>query len=399
MVILGFLLMVMCYTVPTENAHDTVIENAPFMEKKYDAIPFYNSTKYDVFSDAVYLSEVSFYNKNVSLVENAMNVYGAKDLTNFQTYASGDESVMGGYPRYWHGNLVILKPLFYFLDYSAVKVLELFFELVMFVIIVKLMIENNLKDYIIPFLFSIFLIHPEVIGINLQYWILFNIMLISVAVLLKFKEKLFKNNRLLYYFLIVGMSTNFLDILTFPLVTFGVPMIFCILLDDDSSLKENLLKIISFGLIWIVGYAGMWVSKWIISSVLLNADVIGDALRKIFIRTSTVEYTRVDAILENLLVYKKKSYLIIFALIGVYYIRKLIPVIKNISRLDLNRVIPFMIMAILPFGWFFILSNHSYIHAFFTYRILLIFFFAIFCSLEYLCAKKIDSKECHESEC
>lgn len=48
-------------TVPTESAHDTVIKRMLLSWKKYDALPFYKSAKYEVYRDAVFLSEVSFY--------------------------------------------------------------------------------------------------------------------------------------------------------------------------------------------------------------------------------------------------------------------------------------------------------------------------------------------------
>ena len=380
---LGFSLMVVTYTLPTDNAQKVIVDNPNVINHSY-ATPSYITTHLDFYTDSIILSEVSYYNKNVSLIDNALSVYGIREESDFQSFVAGNESVIKDYPRYWHGNLVILKPLFLFFDYDSIKILELFFELVMVIGIIKLMSENNLKNYIIPFLFSICLIHPEVIGLSLQFSAMFNIMLVSVYILLRFKEFLFKNNRLYYYFLVVGMATSFFDLSTYPLVSLGVPLIFYMLMNDNqSNLKDNILKIILFGLVWSVGFFGMWLSKLIISTIILDKNIIMNAFKQFIFRTSSVEFTRSDAILNNILVYKKRAYLVIIGCMLIYYVKRAIDSKRFFKKDNFKSLIPFIIIALMPFVWYFLVSNHSYIHSFFTYRELVIFFFAIMCMLEY----------------
>lgn len=388
-VILCFSLMVVTYTLPTDNAHESIVEDAnQFSNLHFSTIPEYDTTRLDLYSDSIILSEICYYNHNVSLLDNSMSNYGTRDGHDFGKFVDGNESVIKDYARYWHGNLVILKALFLFLDYNAIKILELFFEVVMIIFITKLMCENNLKNYIIPFILSLFLIHPEVIGLSMQYFSMFNIMLISVCILLKFKEKLFKNNRLSYYFLAVGMIANFVDLTTYPLITFGIPAIFYLLLQKDQvPIKHNIIKILLFAIVWSVGFIGMWLSKWIISSIILNKNVVANALEQFSWRVSSTEFSRFDAILANVSIYHKKAYLIIFGLIGIYYIKRLIDVRNNLTLNSIKQILPFLCIALMPFAWYFVVSNHSFIHYWFTYRELFIFFFAVLCSLEYLIIK------------
>ena len=191
-------------------------------------------------------------------------------------------------------------------------------------------------------------------------------MLLSLIILLKYKEFLFKDKRLLYYFLVVGMVTSYSDLLTYPLVTFAIPMIFCLLLEmDNNNLKDAILKIVLFAVVWTVGYAGMWACKWVISSFVLNKDVITMALNQLLFRVdpnSYGDFSRIDAVLKNVLVYKKRAYMIIFAFIGVYYVKRLISHRKNIKVNKVKRVVPLLIMAAAPFVWYFVACNHSYIH-------------------------------------
>ena len=244
--ILGFSLLTISYMIPCDNAFNQINENSPDILDAYTfSIPTYNTTKGDMYTDKIILSQISYYNQNVSLIENAMGAYRTNPDT-FSEYIEGDESTIHDHTQYWHGNLVIYKPIFYFLDYNGFKVLDLFLELVLIIFVLKLMIERNLKNYCVPLLLSLFLIHVEVIGLSLQYSTMFYIMLISIIILLKYKNFLFKENRLFYYFLVIGMASSYFDLLTYPLVSFGVPMIFYLLLNDSSDLKDNFVKIVLF---------------------------------------------------------------------------------------------------------------------------------------------------------
>ena len=388
LVMLGFSLMVLSCTIPTDNAYASFSQDDVLSDGLYPMlIPGYQSTELDMYTDSKILSEVSYYNRSQSLISNSMRNYGTKGK-NFDKFIKGEENVFQDHPHYWCGNLAVLRPLFYFIDYNSFRVLELFFELIMVLAILRQMIERNLKKFIVPFLLALFLIHPETIGMTIQYSVVFNIMVILVYALLRFNDALFEGNRFFYYFLTIGMATSFLDLLTYPLVSFAVPMTFYLLLERNrSNLKDNVMKFILFGLTWSIGYVGMWASKWVISSILLNENIVAYSLNKLLFRTSNVEFARMDAILMNLSVYRHKSYLIIFALIAIYYAKRFIDLKERISLGNLKGALPFLLVAMLPFVWYLFASNHSYIHFWFTYRELVIFFFAILCTLELVIEK------------
>jgi hypothetical protein len=188
------------------------------------------------------------------------------------------------------------------------------------------------------------------------------------------------------------MVANFFDLTTFPLITLGIPAIFYLLLEkDDKSLKDNFIRVLLFAIVWSVGFFGMWFSKWAISSVLLDRNIVANAFEQFSLRVSSVEFTRFDAILQNILIYKKRAYLIVLGLIGIYYIKRFVSARNRIAVNNAKYVIPLLFIALMPFAWYFVVSNHSYIHFWFTYRELLIFFFAIMCSLEYF----LLNDECH----
>lgn len=390
-VLLGFLLMCVTYSLPNENVHDHIMKDVEvFKELHPIIIPNDSTTLLDVFTDSIIITELLDKTEYDSNSKNAMAVYGASP-SDFNSFIEGNKDVTFQYPRYWHGNLVVYHTFFNFIDYDGIKILQLFCELILIIGILKMMIDNNLKCYTIPFIISLFFIHPEVIGLSMQYAPIFFIMLISVFILLKFKDKLLENNNLIYYFLIIGMATSFFDLLTYPLITLGTPLIFYLLLENNKkSLKENMMKLLLFVGIWFFGYIGMWVSKWIISSIVLNQDIISNGLEVISVRSSTEGVSRFDALFKNISIYNYPYYIGIMILIGIYYIARLIKIKETITINKLKKIIPFLLIGITPFLWYLFASNHSYIHYWMTYRILFVFFFAIMCSLEYLITKRTN---------
>ncbi len=381
--------MCVTYSMPNDNIYNNVIKDTNMFDTLYPRlIPGDPATIIDVYTESKIITELLDRNEYASSVKNAMAVFSITPK-DFNSFINGNTNVTWEYPRYWHGYLVGYNILFNFFDYTGVKIINLLFELVLIIGILKSMLDKNLKNYIIPFVMSLFFIHPEVIGFTLDYAPVFNVMLISVYILLKFKDKLFVNNNLIYYFMIIGMCTSFFDFLTFPLICLGAPLVFYLLLENNNlSLKEIIVKILLFACVWAIGYAGMWISKWIIASIVLNQNVVLNAFSVVSVRSSVQGVSRFDALFKNILIYNNNFYyMVIMGLVGIYYIIRLIKVKECLTVKKLKETIPLLLICITPFLWYILVSNHSYIHYWMTYRILFVFFFAIMCALEYLIMK------------
>lgn len=87
------------------------------------------------------------------------------------------------------------------------------------------------------------------------------------------------------FFMLNGICVAFFDLLTYPLVAFGVPLILALLLDGFTTVKEGIKKLATYSFGWIIGYAGMWGGKWLAGSVLTGKDLFSDAIAQIGLRT------------------------------------------------------------------------------------------------------------------
>lgn len=386
-ILLGVALIVVAYMLPTNRIKENIKKSINTFE---DEGPYcvvvngYIGTQLDNFTDTIMLSN-AIYDGNDSIIEKSMKIYRYKysgeNPTEQLVQSFLDKEIITdkiSYSQYWHGYLVFLKPILLFFSYSDIRIINQIVQVLLIVLISYLLAKRNINEHIPPFIIGILSIVPGVVSLSLQFSTTMYIFLISIAIVLIFYEKL--KEKYIYLFLILGMITSFLDFLTCPILTLGMPMIYLIILNKDNW-KKDLINIIRFSIMWGIGYAGMWMGKWIISSILLQENLITDALDKILERTSNENaygsFTRNAVIKRNLeLILTIPNILMIVAnFIYIFYKSIKMKLWKN--KRQYLKILPFTIIASMPFAWYFLVSNHSFIHYWFTYRNLAISIVAI----------------------
>ena len=145
----------------------------------------------------------------------------------------------------------------------------------------KRMNTKNLKNLILPFLMTVLMLMPAALAMSLQFSACFDTAVLAMAALLSVKE-----SRRPIVFLFTGIATAYFDLLTYPVFTFGMPAVLMLAMNSRETAGANLLRLVRAGLFWGLGYAGMWVLKWVIAGLFTNQDVIADALKQIGVRTS-----------------------------------------------------------------------------------------------------------------
>ena len=109
---------------------------------------------------------------------------------------------MHSYSRYWHGYMVILKPLLLFLNLTEIRQLNLFVILAEFVIIAILMYRRRVIEYLAPFVLAIAFLNPITVSSSLQNSTSYHMMMAAVIVLLSFWEKSCFREHLYLFFLL-----------------------------------------------------------------------------------------------------------------------------------------------------------------------------------------------------
>lgn len=298
----------------------------------------------------------------------------------------GREYSCDSYERYWHGYLVILKPLMVVFTYTDIIFLNILAQFLVMFGILWACAKRMQWRMMIAFVFLWLISFQLTIMLCLDYSVCFYIYSIATLALLH-SDKV--RQKYIYFFLVIGMLTSYMDFLTWPLITLGIPLVVLIMLDG-----EKIKKVIGGGISWGLGYAGLWGMKWVIASVVLGENVFGNAMDEMTLRSSAYSndsmqstVTYMGVIKQNLSVFEKKTFMLLGLTMGIYLFGL---IYKNRKAFDYKKTVPYLLIALLPFGWYAVTRNHSYMHYFMAWRILNISFFAVCCGIQ-VCAGNIQS--------
>ena len=281
------------------------------------------------------------------------------------------------YTRYWHGYLIFLRPLLTIISIEGIRNLLFVLTIVLSLVALFLIVKRlNLITAII-YLLSFLAINLYVICNSMNEITTFIIALIAVIFLLLKRGK-FKNPASV--FLVIGMCTSFFDLLTTPLVTLGLTLPIYVLLNLKDSNKKLYIDCIKICVAWAIGYGLCWALKWIITDITLGKHILADAISQALYRTGDIIGAGLFDIfkvnlgrLGNYIIRGLFIVLAIYAVIGAVkeiYLKKRKK--QQTEKVEILKALIFVIIAIFPFIWYAVLKNHSYVHSFFVYRILII---------------------------
>ncbi len=387
-VLLATVLMLLVYLLPTQNMQKHIKESVQVMEQEgdyHETLPGVISSRLDNFTDSIMLLS-SAHKEQTNLIDCSMNVYRVRytDKTPSETlvsYGMGEKGyTVSPYSRYWHGYQLILKPLLLFFNYQEIRYINMFAQTLLIMAIVVAMGKRKLNRFIFPYLIMLFSLMPVSIGLSLQFSSVYYITNIATLILLCRLEKLEEKDTIIFFFLSIGMLTSFMDFLTYPLVTLGIPLAVYSLLTKKQHFLENVFDIIKYSIIWAVGYIGMWAGKWIMGSILLRRNIITDAIEALLNRTSSetdeVNFTHLSVIQRNAeAMFSKPMKLLFLGTLAVLVVILLCKGIQNKKNYFKNY--HYLVIACMPIAWYVVTGNHSYMHFWFTYRELAIFIFAV----------------------
>lgn len=301
------------------------------------------------------------------------------------------------YARYWHGYLIILRPLLAMFNYSAIRIVLFIVTLISIVAMIVLLCRKvNITSGII-YGIGLLAISIFIVSESINEILIFLVAFISSIVLLLKKDT--KKNIGIFFF-IVGSVSNFIDLLTAPLVTLGLTAITYFLIiqkkDEKASVKDYIIDILKIGVSWTLGYGITWLTKWAIAEIIYGRPIISQAIEQALFRSDVPKYqgtelfTPFDVILRNMN-YLSNPVITVICVIAIIYL--IVIMIKNYKRKvnvkeNLKQCLPFAIIFFFPMVWYLVIKQHSYTHVNFTYRLLVI---SIICLL--VIASKIFKAE------
>lgn len=400
MLITFFLASVFATAIPNSWVNSNAEKSIAILSKEGNTSFAYSSQKNDGFTDNIMISMSQSHAKgSMDIVDAAMN-------NSYKSNADPNKTTLASYPRFWHGYTVLLKPALIFFDIQMIRQIAIVLFMVM-MSIVAYMLALYISRYIaVAFIISVSVFNPPVVMVNLEYFTTFAVMFLGSIVLLYLLNKKASKKTIASLFLVIGGTTIFFDFLTTPIITWGIPLLIYIayvVRHHRPFFKELMGSAVLFSIMWAIGYGLIWTSKWIIASIVLNKDVIKNALDTTVYYTSSgaeasgasaLQYTVGDMFRLNMEYAPLFQPILIAASIFSFIVLAAMFIRHKTTNQNIGVIFILVCMVAAPFAWMLFSKSHSYIHHWMTNRDFIISTFGILVLSGYMWSKlKIKLKK------
>lgn len=361
--LIGAALLAMAFVLPVSETNKTTSLEIIEKEGWYPAVPIVSASLDAYFHS--YLPGVLDGGTDSIMLKTALNPQEDNAIL-----AAMD---MNGYDYYWHGYVSVLRPLLLLFDYGEIRVLNGMLQVLLVVLLFVQVYRKKGMPYGLLVLTSYFLLMSLAMPFSLQYsWVFYIAMAGALFIASKDRAACWNGMKLYWLFMGIGMLTSFFDLLTYPLYTWGLPVIWLILLgSDDRKPLDYVKQVVCTGLWWIVGYGGLWIAKWGLGSLVLSRNIFESALYEVGFRlgaedTGAFDWAdRLEVLYSNWKHYEYKIYVLVLAVWLVYFV---IGSIRKGVRVNVKSK-ALALIGCSSIVWYLALANHTGGHHFFTYRI------------------------------
>lgn len=374
------------FAIPTNSLRNNIKQSAEQIEKEglwFQPMGFY-LFQIDNMTDCLMMN-INVCADSDNPVEAAMNAEHAQPYKNgdtrayknianttlnVATHGRDKDTQISRYARYWHGYQVVVRPLLCFFNYNQIRVLNYIVMLVLLSVTGFLLYKMLNLGYALTFLASLVITNAMIVPLAIQFSTCFHIAMIGMIIILARRKLADDRDKAIILFFSIGAFTSYMDFLTTPIITLGFPLVVLMALRKNNG---KIKAVITQSVAWGAGYTSIWVSKWIIGSILTGENIFESALGCAQQRVGDtivfggkempmsnffdIIFTKVSSIISPVLL--GGIILIIVALAAFYFYK---------NRRQLKKEGWIMLIAAMPVVWFIVLKNHSLQHIFFTWR-------------------------------
>ena len=347
--------------------------------------PVGSAMRLDPFTDCLMCNIVLSVNEDSivrSAMLNPMHMHSVKTQINDTRQWALDGQWDGqliNYGRYWHGYQVPLTALLTVTDYRGIRVINAVIYLLLLVVALTLAWRRCSPAMAAALFIALTLtLSPIVAPMSMQYIGCHIIMLLgTIAALAIPKEKGDRFYVAASIFIVLGGLTAFIDFLTVPVITLGVPAAFYVARHGRD--KRRLRLLLTLCLVWAVGYGATWSAKWLFAGLFTDVDILEDALQTARYRTTgklpSGRGLSRGAIVAHLASFVTPMRVAVLAAVTAVAVALLRLIAGSWQRLRQHAWL--LAVAALPLVWYAILLPHSYAHLFFTWRAIIVTIFAL----------------------
>lgn len=244
--ILGVAALVVTYFVPQDRMRENVYKSSITLHREGLGAYIWQDiveTELDNYTDGLILN-VSYTESKDGRRDILLGTHARVENINpmeslYEVIAqANDNYYIRDYGRYWHGYQVLMRPLLCFFTYSDIRHINMILQMLLVFGFVCLLAGTKERVFILPFVGVYLFLSPVSLCSSLQYSPCFYIMMLMLYALLIGKEKM-TDTRRNYLFVVSGILTAYFDLLTYPFITLGVPLIASLAFDVKRWMDQK----------------------------------------------------------------------------------------------------------------------------------------------------------------
>lgn len=416
-IVFGTIAMIGVYFLPTAPIFHHVERSIEIFETEgthYGWADGKHSSDIDNFTNALMLQNAIFPGSGNPVYDAMLNprfTYpNAEPAEALVKEAHGEsDASLTPYSRYWHGYLVILKPLLCLMDVGYLRMLNLMTQVLLSAWLIRKLGQEFGSGAGTAYLLMYLFLNPVSLAMSFQFSTMFYIMsIMTICVLRKFDDWVEKR-RYMQIFLVAGVLTAFFDFLTYPFVSLGIPLVVFLMMRQKrgglQTMVEGVELLLSTGVSWGSGYGGMFLGKWLVGWLLTGVNVPAEAMHQAVYRMSSqsgidgsgTSFHAPAVWFKNFIIPLHEPFGLCLLLAFLFLAWKIYRHRKEIILAERKVLCKLLgIVACYPFFWYAVLTNHSYIHNWFTYRELAITVFAVGMLYFVISSEENRQEEWHE---
>lgn len=370
LIMVFFLSMALVYCIPASWIQDNIDKSLEVMETEGER-PMY-----------------AFY-RHSAIVDNHTDMLMYESLIQNRDYYNAIQASVSinQYPRYWHGYQVLLRPLTIVFQVQELRYLGMILFYLLFFWSAWLIAQKTCFANALLYVLTIASGYLVAVTTCFQYLTTFYV-LFGALIFLMLKYHVSEAWNLPLYFFVIGMVENFFDFLTYPVITLGIPLILLLWMrvrEGQTDFWKNFVFMFLNSFAWGLGYALTWIAKWGITVVVLGVRYFWRTMSVVQYRLQGSEeepLDRIGTIRRNLKAWMNvqdggvitwsKVVLVLLVAVLLLAIWKKLKDWKTIAA-----YLPILVVASYPYIWYLVMSNHSQIHYWYTYRAQLVTLFGV----------------------
>ena len=430
-------LLVLAALIPRSSIENNVRKSAEYLGNRdvYEIkVKGNNASWIDRYADSILIG-IAYQYDNEKPLESVMWSAYYCDFTvdeniNLLTAVRENKEANKQYMRYWHGSNVVVRTLHLFLSIKGIYILNAILLAILLGVLIYLLVRNKAYIPAVGLVAGLVATSSWFVPLSLEYtWTFYIMLVMSIIMVVRETGGTIRNDNrkankdgsnsgnnkdnhryvnggknLGTAFMICGMVTCFMDFLTTEILTLLVPLLIVLYFRRSSTERQgerytgNVRSLKGstggfddkadngvFGwkkaavpvLTWGIGYAGMWLTKWLMAAAVLGRDVtpyVKENLKERFGGKLSFDLGLWDylkgAVTRNFRILLPWSFggfgivavlLICFAAVYLCYVYR-----KESIRG--KYILMCAVIAVIPCVRYLILHNHSFLHYFFTFR-------------------------------